>query len=277
MPQRLTNNDFLYAAPHFSIIEKSIYIASPLHWHEFFEMEFILQGRGSHIINGTSYPLTDGMLFLLTPSDFHEIIPDEGTIIHLMNIKFSDYVISDEIREMLISGDRYIYAYFENSSFTAIKSEILRLKDEYINPEIGSHFIIKGSLERILIDLIRCSGFCNENKNDCFLQNNRNLLQKAFNYIYHHFRENITLEDAADKSYLSTNYFSKCFHKEAGISFQSYLLGLRLEFARSLLSVSKLPVTEICFASGFNSLPYFIRKFKKTYGKSPSEFRRSIS
>lgn len=273
VPERLMKKDYFNSVKHFSIAESFIDFPFPIHCHEFFEMEFIFQGRGTHVVNGNSYPLAEGMLFLMTPADFHEVIPEEGTTIHLANIKFSDEVIRDEIRGMLVSDDKYMCAAFIDKGFAGIEGEIRRLREEYVHPGIGSDFIIKGGLERLLIDLIRNSGCGTECKKASLETNGRDALQKAFIYIYHHFRENIRLEDAAEKSNLSANYFSECFHKAAGISFQNYLLGLRLEFARTLLSASRLPVTEVCFASGFNSLPYFIRKFKKAYGVPPGTFR----
>ena len=79
----------------------------------------------------------------------------------------------------------------------------------------------------------------------------------------------------AEKVHLTPNYFSQCFHESIGMSFQNYLQNLRIEQAYKLIKASKLTVTEICFSCGFNSLPYFITTFKKRYGESPGQVRKS--
>jgi AraC-like DNA-binding protein len=76
---------------------------------------------------------------------------------------------------------------------------------------------------------------------------------------------------------LSANYFSECFHRVVGTPFQTYLADTRLEFAKALLGVSQLSVTEVCYASGFNTLAHFERMFKRKYGHTPSRYRRECA
>jgi len=42
-----------------------------MHWHEFYEVHFILAGQGTHLLNEWTHQLVPGTLFLLTPADFH--------------------------------------------------------------------------------------------------------------------------------------------------------------------------------------------------------------
>ncbi|WP_082593398.1 AraC family transcriptional regulator [Paenibacillus sp. Soil766] len=55
--------------------------------------------------------------------------------------------------------------------------------------------------------------------------------------MQHHFREKLTLHEVAARVNLSPNYFSEQFRKETGITFQSYMLEIRLDYARSLFKV----------------------------------------
>ncbi|ASS65394.1 MULTISPECIES: AraC family transcriptional regulator [unclassified Paenibacillus] len=101
-------------------------------------------------------------------------------------------------------------------------------------------------------------------------------IQQALFFLQHHFREPLTLSEAAKAASLSPNYFSECFRQQLGVGFQQHLLDLRLGFSRSLLQASSLPVSEICYASGFNTLTHFEKMFKRKYGHPPSRCRRSI-
>ena len=98
-------------------------------------------------------------------------------------------------------------------------------------------------------------------------------LHPALVYLHLHYREPITLQAAAEQVALSPNYFSQCFRSATGVTFQRYLQSLRLRFAKSLLSVSALPVTDICYASGFQTLSHFERAFRREFGRSPTAWR----
>lgn len=54
-------------------VQRHISLTYPLHWHNYFEIEIIVEGAGAYIFNGKSYPISKGDAFLLTPVDFHEI------------------------------------------------------------------------------------------------------------------------------------------------------------------------------------------------------------
>jgi YesN/AraC family two-component response regulator len=58
--------------------------------------------------------------------------------------------------------------------------------------------------------------------------------------MQHHFRENLSLQDVARQVQLAPNYFSECFRKSVGVSYQYYLQELRISFARTLLRASAL-------------------------------------
>ena len=51
---------------------------------------------------------------------------------------------------------------------------------------------------------------------------------------------------------------------------------LRLEYASELLRTSTLPISEICYISGFNDTSYFCRSFLSHFGISPLKYRNKI-
>ena len=99
------------------------------------------------------------------------------------------------------------------------------------------------------------------------------LMHKASLYMRMHFRDNLSLDDIASYVNLNSSYFCKIFHSEMGSSPKQYLSALRLEYAKKLLSITDLPVIEICFACGYNSLSNFLKAFKQKYGFSPKFIR----
>lgn len=87
--------------------------------------------------------------------------------------------------------------------------------------------------------------------------------------------EPVDLADAARAACLSRFHFLRTFREAFGETPHQFLTRQRLERARVLLSRGDASVTEICFASGFQSLGSFSSLFRRTYGVSPQQFQRS--
>jgi transcriptional regulator GlxA family with amidase domain len=77
----------------------------------------------------------------------------------------------------------------------------------------------------------------------------------------------------AGVSGVSEAHFARSFRQAFGVPPHRYLLTRRIEQATALLRDTELPVTEIAFATGWNSLGTFGRIFRDVTGESPGEFR----
>lgn len=99
------------------------------------------------------------------------------------------------------------------------------------------------------------------------------LLQPAFDYIYTHKSERITLQKMSELCHISPSYFSRIFTKEFGVNFNAYLSELKLLWAKELLETTRLSVQQISDNLGFNDSGYLIKKFKTVYGVTPHVYR----
>jgi AraC-like DNA-binding protein len=93
-------------------------------------------------------------------------------------------------------------------------------------------------------------------------------------HINEHFTERLTQPDAARVAHLSVPAFSRFFKRSLGRTFTDYVNELRIGSAcRALIETDK-SVAEICYASGFENLSNFNRRFLALKKMSPREFRR---
>ncbi|MCM1992205.1 AraC family transcriptional regulator [Oceanirhabdus seepicola] len=99
-------------------------------------------------------------------------------------------------------------------------------------------------------------------------------VQKAIKYIYEHLTEEISLEQVAKKVKLHPKYLSALFKKEMGITFQNYILKLRIQEAKRLLNYSDYSILDIALQFGFKSQSYFTNTFKKYEGCTPNQYRK---
>jgi len=83
----------------------------------------------------------------------------------------------------------------------------------------------------------------------------------------------LTLDMLAGAFHLDRSYLVRVFRQEAGMTPFAYLGKLRLEAAAHYLASTPLSVTEVADRTGFRSLHYFSRAFKRAYGVSPSSWK----
>ncbi len=102
-----------------------------------------------------------------------------------------------------------------------------------------------------------------------------NVLYPLINYMEEHFRENISLEDAASALYINKYRLSGIFSRILGINFNDYLNSLRINLAMQLIDTSENSMTEIAFEVGFLNVRTFNRAFKKNTGITPSEYKKA--
>lgn len=99
------------------------------------------------------------------------------------------------------------------------------------------------------------------------------MVYRAVEYVARNYRKKITLDkmayDLGMNKYALSRLFSKTFH----CNFLSYVNGIRLNHAVSMLDNTKESITTICYDSGFDSQRTFNRVFKERYRITPREYR----
>jgi AraC family transcriptional regulator len=99
-------------------------------------------------------------------------------------------------------------------------------------------------------------------------------LHRARDYAAATLGHPLTLGEMARVACLSPNHFLRSFKQFFRQTPHQYLTDLRLERAEELLAGTELPITEICFAIGFESLGSFSTLFRRRTGVSPRAYRR---
>ena len=93
-------------------------------------------------------------------------------------------------------------------------------------------------------------------------------------YLTAHYREAITLDTLAALVHLEKNYLIRIFKKEFGQTPIEYQISQRMYHARYLMLHSTLSVKEVGEYCGYKTPALFIRHFKRTFQKTPLEYRR---
>jgi AraC family transcriptional regulator len=85
----------------------------------------------------------------------------------------------------------------------------------------------------------------------------------------------LRLDEAAALVRISASHFSRAFKKTFRQPFSRYVMMLRLERARILLSTTERPISEVALACGLADQPHLTRLFHRQYGAPPHAWRRA--
>lgn len=99
-------------------------------------------------------------------------------------------------------------------------------------------------------------------------------LQRILNHLEKNWQETVTLEQVSSVAALHPQSVSRFFRQQLGMTFQEYLVRLRLGHAARDLITTERTVADIAYHCGFNNLANFNRHFRTNYGTSPSVYRR---
>lgn len=105
----------------------------------------------------------------------------------------------------------------------------------------------------------------------------RSLSDKIVQIIQTEYDQEISLDIIADRLHYNPNYLSSVFKKEYGENFVDYLMGFRLQKAKSLLQETNIPIKEIAEKLQYRNSQNFIRFFKKKVGMTPGDYRKQYN
>lgn len=125
-----------------------------------------------------------------------------------------------------------------------------------------------------MMELLRT--YCRLVRRHC-VKNFSPLIQKAIIKIEGDLAGDLSLNALAKETSVSPNYFSSLFKKETGLPLTQYVNNKRMEYAKHLLKTTSLQVQTIAQHTGILDLHYFCRLFKSVTGKTPSEYRTSLT
>lgn len=99
---------------------------------------------------------------------------------------------------------------------------------------------------------------------------------RALEYIHANYARELNVQQIAEKAHLNSNYFTKLFKQEMGLTPIRYINTLRFEKAQHLLKYTHLTVSEVAQQVGISDTLYFSRGFKAFSGLSPSDYRKKV-
>ena len=224
----------------------------------FYQILLALSGRGRVRFGTEEYPLTKGSAFYVAkdiPIEYY----DDGELV-------SAFVTA------LGEGAKAIGSYYVKSGFLYLKSISCERFCEKLSKITRAYH---DGEETGKLSALTYSFFIDFFEN---LKKDPTAIEEVAMYIERNLNKKLTLEHLGRVFSMSVSGLCHKFKERYGITVIDYLIEKRLSYSRTLLlSGETVGVKEIATSSGFDDPSYFCRAYKKRYGKTPGEERRSFS
>ncbi|MGQ2982357.1 helix-turn-helix domain-containing protein [Flavobacterium sp.] len=253
----------------------------PIHYHEEFEINFILNGKGvKRIVGDHIEEIDDVELVLVGPNLYHgwELNKCRNKKIHEITIQFHNDLFSDSmlerrimqpIRDMFNRANHGIL--FSKKTGTELADKLVRISkldgmDYFLEIISILHDMANSRNQRLL------STFTVDY--DTFEDDDK--MKLIYEYVQKNFSEKITLDDVSNIASMSPVSFNRFIKKRTGKTFVNYLNDIRVGYAARWLVEKDLSISEIAFKSGFNNIANFNRIFKSIKNTTPSQYREEF-
>ncbi|MEA4822722.1 MAG: AraC family transcriptional regulator [Clostridiaceae bacterium] len=246
-----------------------------LHYHSFWEIDYVICGEGVNIFENTTYPFAAGDIYIIHPYEMHNAFPDNE--IELYCIQFSEdsvvrSVFSDAVYNGELAHPRFRNVVrAEDTHYAELERIVQRTLAEWKARRVGWRPAVRLCLAELFIELVRDFAVPTD-RNVPATRQNRGVFQ-ALDYINLNYTHKITLEQAAREALMNKNYFCTVFKQQMGCTYYSYVNTLRLHHACALLKSTERTVKEIALGCGFSDISSFNKAFRKAYSVSPGEYR----
>ena len=189
------------------------YISRP-HWHGFVELEFFIEGTGTHIYNGTTFQIKPGDAWILSTDDSHQLNLDKG--MRSINIALDPDILHEKLQEHL-SMFHPLHCTFNEKESRTFLEKVEVLWHEQGTRELLSRVKAVSVINEMLVDIARKSSTTT-------LPVNNSLVNDMVNYLQANYKNNISLAELARIFSFTPNYCGRLFKQMTGITFNDYLI-----------------------------------------------------
>ncbi len=259
--------------------KKVPYFGTDWHYHESHELLFTMKGEGVRIVGDNIDHFSGSELVMMgggLPHLFKNQEKEENSAADFIVVKFKDIFgetsffslpeFSDILHLIEISKRGII---FSKSNINKIQKPLIKLSESLGAERIINLIVVLNILSKETdYKFMASEGFHLKNSSK-----GEDRIQKVINYIGDNYIKDISLEDLADVSYMTTNSFCRYFKSRTGKTAFQFIREFRVNKACQMLINGKKSIAEICYDIVFNSLSSFNIIYKNLKHVSVSEYK----
>lgn len=252
-----------------------------LHHHDFYEIYYLVSGDVTYVIEGKLCRIMPGDLLLVSPRELHQVIIRsdlavyeryvlwvEGSFVRQLSAPGAD--LETGLNPLLPGHTNILRLSPEQRIVVRNLMETIFAESE--SESFGGELMGKSLVTQLLVQINRLAQ--HRSDEEYFVYSNP-LVSELVEYVNRHYREKLSLQELADRFFVSKYHLSHEFQKHMGIGIYRYIQKKRLQIARALISRGEAP-SNIPGLCGFGDYPGFYRAFTAEYGLAPKAFAESL-
>lgn len=248
----------------------------PHHYEHVYQLLLVTEGKILYHIGGQDYDVHPGDLVVLNTLDDHDLevleYPYERYILQIDPSWFQMEIHDVTITSLFVrrtsafhhilhpDGDKWKY--------------LLGITDEMMEETSGKKLYwtdyISADLKRMFICILRGYPDITSTGTDAATE----MGFKILHYLDRHYLDNISVDLVASHFFLNKYYASHVFKDATGYSIMDYVISLKMNHAKRLLTETEESVSEIAQTCGYTDFTHFTKQFKKHAGTTPTKFRK---
>lgn len=254
---------------------------------DFHSLYIAEQGRGTHLIDNTPYPIVRGDVYVMGLGSTHTYAQAENLLLHALY--FRPEIFDAETWQalngmpgftaLIITHPAGRRLHMAPSAYADIARDFAELWSEWRHGSVLSGVVARALLLRLLVRLARVAG--GERQPDLSrmpaARYGEEIIAAAVRTIDLNYHQPLRVEQLAADAHLSRYRFTELFTSVMGRTPRDYLRHVRLERAKVLLATTAMPIADIATASGFHQPASFTHAFRAGTGLTPRQYRQSVS
>lgn len=244
---------------------KGIMQKFPNHFHEYYVIGFIENGKRLLSCKSKEYIIEPGDLLLFNPRDNHACEQIDGKTLDYRCINIQPEIMRRAV--FAVTGKEQLPYFtpqvlFHNELVVVLRDlhQMLMQEEVCLRKEEVFYFLLELLIEEYTEQGISTS-----------ISEQNTKITAICEFLEKHYMDNIALEDLCNLTGLSKYYLLRSFTKQMGISPYSYLETIRIEKAKKMLEHGVLPI-DVAFKTGFTDQSHFSNFFKKFIGLTPKQY-----
>lgn len=252
------------------------------HYHDFLKIIIFLSGKVNYRIEGKNYNLKPWDILLIGNNEIHKPEIDGNVVYERIILWVNPGFLLKHNTETCNLLSCFEFVKDQKMNLIRLLSQlpqqfkqiVFDLEEACRSNEFGNHILKNALFLQLFVYLNRLLlGFeMNFEKNTGEYEED---ISKIIEYINAYLSESLSVEDIAQKFYMSKYYLMRKFKKQTGYTIHNYLQQKRLLKARDLIQQG-LPVIEASFQSGFGDYSTFLRAFKKMFDTTPKKYNEMV-
>lgn len=249
------------------------------HWHTEFELVYVETGTVCFGISDKQFALSEGQGVFINSKILHRYFSQGKAIVPnfvLMPVFIAaqDSLIYQKYVLPIMASPMDYQIFSQDIPWQAevlsLMREMMAAQEKASDVELVNSYLI----QKIWHILYQNTDIEHMGKKENYSASSQARLQLMMQYIHQKSAYNISLSDIADQAKVSKSTALNLFQRYLGISPVTYLINYRLQEAAKLLTATERKVTVISKDTGFDSVDYFCKAFKKYYKLTPTEYRK---